>query len=776
MPAQRLENAEIAAVFNEMADLTHIVGGDPHRIRAFRRAARVIENLAGDTASAIRYGTFEKVPGIGPGTVRRTKQILKFGVCDDLRELRRQLPAGLREMLEVKGIGASTARRLWQHLKISSIPELEYAIRAGSVAKLPRMGQRTAEKLMRALEDHKKRIGRVPFIESRRVGMRLVAGLEEHPAVNQVMLAGSVRRGKATNRDLDLLVASDDRLKVVARFVTLPDVEDVMIRGEGRCQVRLRNRQQADLRIIPPENWGAGQHYFTGSQLHNIAVRSRGLRVSGLKISDKGVFIRDTEIQVHPAPHEADVFAAAQLPYIEPELRENTGEIEAGAARKLPRLVTAADLKGDLHMHTVASDGKGTAEDMARAALALGHRYIAITDHTKSLEVAHGLDERRLLAQGHHLRELEGRIGQIRIAAGTEVDILADGRLDLDLDVLRGLDWVIASVHSALDQTGDQMTSRLIAAMETGVVDCIGHPTARRLDQRGGSELDWDRLFQASRRLGVMLEVNGNPYRMDLPDTACRRAREMGVELAINTDAHAPGHLKYQEFGLITARRGWIEPHEVMNARPWQELADRRAARMRNKGWRVPGPAEPLRAVHPGLVVAGLRDIDGSDGSDGSPSDDAGEPASAAPIRVDHWPEDARTLVVVSEPDAEPVPDPDDPRHDVDPLAVDDGPSDADPGDTADAGLTERLAASPIDAALVDRIDDWLRNGEDDALEAALRTLGDNPMSVGFGLLVAARASSPPGGDVPGADSIVDAGLDGLALTADPYDDDDSDV
>jgi DNA polymerase (family X) len=677
-----LENGEIAAVFVEMADLTHIVGGDEHRIRSFRRAARVIENLPQDVQTAIKYGTFEQTAGIGPGTVRRCKQILKTGSCDELRELRRNLPAGLRDLLEVDGIGASTARRLWQHLKIRSVEELEHAIRSGRLQQVPRMGQRTAEKLLKALADHKQRIGRVAYVDSLRLGRRILAGLEGSPEVLRVALAGSLRRGKATVGDLDVLVASDDRARVAARFVTLPEVDEVLIRGEGRAQVRLHNRQQCDLRVLPPEHWGAGLHYFTGSQLHNIAVRARALRVSGLKISDNGIFVRDTEVLVHPGGLEEDVFAAAKLPFIEPELRENTGEIEAAEQGRLPRLVTARDLRGDLHMHTVASDGKGTAEEMARAAIAIGHEYIAVTDHTKALTVANGLDERRLLAQVRHLRELEDRIGSLRIATGAEVDILADGALDLDEDVLRGLDWVVASVHSAFDMTGDAMTDRLVRAMESGLVDVIGHPTGRRLDGRPGAELDWDRLFGAARRLGVAIEVNGNPYRMDLPDTACRRAREMGVLLAIDTDAHAPGHLVRQEFGLVTARRGWVEAKDVLNSRPWQVLADFRRDRFRARSWVV--PELPTVAAEAELLPA-------------------------HPVEVDHWPEDGAAV-----------------------------PSSAPSGSAPAAGdddLPTQLGRRPLPDALRERLDDWLRNGGDEPLEAALTGLGGNAMQAAFSLL-----------------------------------------
>ncbi len=693
----KLENAEIAALFNEMADFTHILGGNPYRIRSFRRTARVIESLPEDVATMIRFGTFEKAAGIGEGSVRRVKQMLRTGTCDDLQALRARLPSGLRELLEIKGIGASTARRLWQHLKVSSVEELEWVIRTGQLARVPRMGQRTAESLMKGIQDYRLRIGRVPWVESRRLGMRIVEGLRDAPEVLKVALAGSVRRGKATIGDLDVLVAADDRARVAARFSTLPEVEEVLIGGGGRSSVRLTNRQQCDLRVLPAENWGAGLHYFTGSKLHNIAVRARGLKVSKLKISDKGIFVRDSEILVHPAPSEEDVFTAARLPFIEPELREHTGEIEAAAQGRLPRLITADDLRGDLHMHTIASDGKGTARDMMDAAVQLGHAYIAITDHTKALEVAHGLDERRLLAQIRHLRELQEREDRLLVRCGTEVDILPDGTLDLDGDVLRRLDWVVASVHSHLDMTGEAMTDRLIKAMETGLVDCIGHPSGRRLGQRSGSDLDLERLLSAARKLGVAFEVNGNPYRMDLSDIGCQRAREMGVVLCLNTDAHAPRHLARQEFGLVTARRGWLEPKDVLNTQPWSVIADRRSDRFRSRGWRVPEglPARPAGPVelYPDTPVA----------------------------TVEHWPEEGNSAT---------------PRQA--------GPYQAPPpAEPAGPPLVDRLQATPLPDALRERLAQWLQHGDDEALEAALAELGDVPMQVAFGLLYQAHPSDP---------------------------------
>jgi len=646
----------------------------------------------------IRFGTFGQVPGIGPGSVRRVKDILRTGTCDDHRELRRRLPPGLRELLDVKGIGASTVRRLWQQLGIANLDQLEWAIRIGALRDMPRMGQRTAEKLLKSIRDHRLRIGRVPWVESRRLGQGLVDGLLERAPVVAASVAGSVRRGKATIRDIDVLVASERGAEVSATFVTLPEVEEVLLRGEGRCSVRLFNRQQADLRILPPENWGAGLHYFTGSKLHNIAVRVRGLKVSGLKISDKGVFLRDTEIPVHPAPHELDVFTAARLPFIDPAIRENTGEIEAAVQGKLPRLVDGADLAGDLHMHTLASDGKGSAQAMAEAALALGHRYIAITDHTKSLTVANGLDERRLVAQGRHLRELEQRLGRLRIARGVEVDILADGSLDLDPGLLRELDWVVASVHSHLDMDGDEMTERLVRAIESGVVDCIGHPLGRRLGDRAAADLDLNRLFSAARRAGVAIEINGNPYRMDLDDIGCRRAREMGVALCLNTDAHAPGHLARQEYGVITARRGWVEPRDVLNTRPFDVLAELRRDRLRTRGVAVTGS---------------LPRFEDAEIETGDPT-----------LAERHWPEHTPVRTTPADSgDAPPV---------EEAPGVEEPPVEP---EADDAVSPEGLRAKPLPDTVRDRLDAWLRHGDDEPLEAALRSLGDNPMQTAFALL-----------------------------------------
>jgi DNA polymerase (family 10) len=498
--------------------------------------------------------------------------------------------------------------------------------------------------------------------------------MSESPAALKVALAGSARRGEATVGDLDVLVASRDRAQVAARFVTLPEISEVLLQGDGRCSVRLHGGLQADLRVLAPEEFGAGLHYFTGSKLHNIAMRLRGTR-RGLKVNDHGVFRRSDEYRFLPGETEEDIFAAVGLPFIPPELRENLGEIEAAEEGRLPDLITESDIQGDLHLHTRDSDGSGTADEMiARAAMLPGHRYIAITDHSKSLRVANGLDEARLLAQMKRLRALEQSTGSVRVLCGIEVDILPNGQLDLDIEVLRQLDWVVASVHQHLDLDAEAMTRRVIRAMESGVVDCIGHPTGRRVGHRDPYAIDLEAVLSAARRIGVAVECNGGPNRMDLPDVACRQAREMGVPVVINTDAHSPAHLGRREFAIAMARRGWLERKHVLNAQPWAAIADRRSERMRRNGVRVLEDLEPAAAL----------------ASDATKVEDEAEHA---------WTEPA-------EP-AEPS------------MPVD---------------LDRALAMRPLPAALRERLMRFLQQG-DPELEAALARLSEHPMQHAFALL-----------------------------------------
>jgi DNA polymerase (family 10) len=565
-----MENHEVAAIFHEMAAILEIKDENPFRIRAFRRVAQAVETLPERAETMLAAGTLGKVPGIGKGTLARIREIVESGDCADHAELRGSIPPGLLELTRVEGLGPKTIALVYRELGVSSVDELEAAARGGHLAQLPRMGEKSQAKLLQAIEAYHRHTGRVRIGDALPQGLALLEALRQHEAVQRIDLAGSSRRRRDTIGDLDLLVASDDPTAVMDCFVSQPAVADVMLRGDTKCSVHLKTGLQVDLRVVVPPSFGAALHYFTGSKMHNIAIRDRAKR-KGLRINEYGVHDEASGEQLGGATEE-EIFAAVDLPYIPPELRENQGEIEAAEAGELPRLITEEDLRGDLHLHTDATDGKATAREMAGAAAELGYEYIAVTDHSKALTVTLGLDEKRLRRQVTALRKLEQELGSIRILTGIEVDILADGTLDLALPALRKLDWVIASVHSHFNLPTEEQTARLVAAMETGVVDCLGHPSGRILGHRDGYGADLDRVIRRAGELGVALELNSFPDRLDLDAPHCRQARELEIPLVINTDAHATSHLALRRYGIYTARRGWLEASDVLNTRPYEEL------------------------------------------------------------------------------------------------------------------------------------------------------------------------------------------------------------
>lgn len=690
----RIENADVAAVFSEMADLLQIKGTDRHRTFAFRRSSRILESLPEPVEMMLRHHTFEKIPGVGPGTVHRVKQILRTGTCEDLVRLRSDLPPGLREMMKIKGVGATTVRRVYQRLGVASVGELEQAARSGTLLTVPRMGHGTVSKILNGIEAYKVRRGRSSLHVAERAGRRIADQMRELPSSIKVALAGSVRRRKATIGDLDVLVATDAPTEVAARFVTLPQVREVLVHGEGRSSIRIDSGQQVDLRALPPASFGAGLHYFTGSKGHNIAMRRRGNRM-GVKISDKGIFTRLEERRIASGETEEEIFAAVGLPWVAPELRENVGEIEAAANGSLPRLVEASDLRGDLHMHTTHSDGSGTIMEMVERAAQLGYAYIAITEHSQSLSIARGLSEDQLALQLAQIRDLAPQAEEqgVRLIAGVEVDILPDGTLDLDLSLLAQLDFVIASVHQWTNMGEAEMTSRVVRALETGVVDCLGHPTGRRPGRRDPYPLDFDGVLAAAKKMDVALECNGGPNRMDLPDTLCRRAKEAGVAVALNTDAHSARHLGRMEYALAMARRGWLEPKNVLNCAPWETIRARRVDRLRRAGIAVPS----------GLSTP-EGDLDARESGFGDPEEThawfevEGE-VFEAPARLGDE-------AVLDEDEA--------------------------------AALVERFG-TPLDDGLRERLEAFMRGAGDPTLEAALAEGGAQPLQRAFDLL-----QSPP--------------------------------
>lgn len=739
-----LDNAEIAALFAEMADLMQIKGGDRHKIMAFRRVARIVEALPRPVTELLHRGELGRVRGVGEGTIHRIKQMLRTRSCDDLDALRRELPPGLRELIQIKGIGPTTIRNIYNRLGIRDLDELEYAAKSGAIEAIPRMGGGVANKILAGIAAYRARRGKVPLIEAQRVGRRIVAALGELRQVQRIELAGSVRRGKAAIGDLDILVASVDTTPIAARFQTLPDVQAILLAGDSRCSVRLRNGLQADLRLLPPQCFGAGLHYFTGSKLHNIEIRKRGTRM-GLKVGDKGIFRRTgdpateslQENLVDPCPEEIDVFRRVGLPWIAPELRENFGEIEAAERGRLPQLITREDLLGDLHMHTSESDGSASIPQMAARARALGHRYIAITDHSKAMAIARGLDEARVADQLARIRSFGGELEGVRVLAGIEVDILAEGSLDLDPALLARLDFVIASVHRWTDMREAAMTDRVIRAIRSGVVDCIGHPTGRRPGKRDPFALDLESVLMAAREFEVALECNGGPNRMDLGDVECRKCKERGVAVAINTDAHAPEHLGRHEYGLAMARRGWLERGDVLNAMPWAQIAERRRKRLRDHGeaqWGVvpvqiqvprgPPPAPELRA---------------GEGSEAHAWGELDEVAMAVELASEAEPEGSREDAELdgaaplelagSAPEGE--------GEEREGEGTASGAAAPDP--EAIERLASRLGLGPegVDEALAERLSAWVTAGtEDPELAAALTRVSDNPLQAGFDLLL----------------------------------------
>lgn len=592
-----ISNADVAAVFHELAELLRIQGGDRHRAKAFHNVGNILENLAEPIARAVRYGSLARTPGIGDGTIHRVKQILRTGSCDDLDRLRQRIPPGVRELLALRGLGPRTVRMLHQELGIRSVAQLELAARTGQLTRHARMGVDSVHRLLREIELSSARGGKIPLVDAHAALRPLLARLRAVEGCEQVSPGGSVRRGRAMIGDLDLLASTTAPEAVIEAFLSGADVSAILTRRSDGGSIRLRDQRQVDLWVFPPESWGAGLHAFTGNKEHNINLRTRAGRF-GLHISEHGISDRKTGQRLKTGRTEAEIYAAVGLPFIPVPLRQNLGEIEAAEQGRLPVPIEANDLRGDLHMHTTWSDGTGSIGDMARAGARLGLDYLAITDHSRSLQVANGLTPERLRDQRRHLARAQDTVGAVRLLAGIEVDILDDGRLDLDASSLRPLDWVVGSVHGQLDQDAETLTSRLIQAMETGLVDCIGHPFGRKLGTREPCALDFDRLLDAARRLGVALEVNGNPRRMDLDDLHCRQAREAGVTLVINTDAHSPAHLARRDYALAMAQRGWIERKHVLNTQPVDAILAFRRDRLRRHGFVL--DATPTPTPSPG--------------------------------------------------------------------------------------------------------------------------------------------------------------------------------
>ncbi len=562
-------NQQIAQKFYKTADLLEILGENPFRVRAYRNAARTIESLGRDLAEMVAQGEdLTKLPGIGKDLAQKIKEIIETGSFDKLRELEKKLPPGLIELLKVEGLGPKRIKILYENLGITTLEELRDAAAQEKISALPGFGKKLEQTILKGVVLAKKEGRRFKWAYAESFAIELVRFLKKAKGLNKIEVAGSFRRKKETVGDLDILVTAPRPEKIIDRFVTFPDIKTIISKGQTRSTVILSSDIQVDLRAVEEESYGSALHYFTGSKAHNIAIRALALK-AGLKINEYGVFKGDDRIA---GRDENDIFNAVGLPYIEPELRENRGEIEAAMEGRLPSLITIDDIKGDLHCHTTWSDGQYSIEEMALAAKDLGYSYIAITDHSRRLAMIKGLDEKRLAEQKKEIDKVRAKINDIHILHGIEVDILEDGSLDLSNDALGMLDIVIAAIHSKFKLSKEKQTIRLLRAMDNPNVNIIAHPTGRLIGEREGYDLDIERIMEHAKARGCVLELNAQPSRLDLNDVHLKLAKEMGVKISIATDSHNRDNLLFMRFGINQARRGWIERHDVINCLPFRDL------------------------------------------------------------------------------------------------------------------------------------------------------------------------------------------------------------
>lgn len=569
-----MENLDVTSALDRLADLLEIQGANPFRIRAYRNAIRTVQGLTRSLAAMVDDGEdLTELLGIGKEMASHIRELLDTGRLGILEEVAQEVPPSLAELMRLEGIGPKRARRLWGELGVTSVEELETALGEGRVEELEGFGPKSVERMDRAIRDRRKHLGRFLLSEADELVRPLVRYLLESPGVERLEVAGSYRRRKETVGDVDILVlCEDDPEGVMSRFAGYPGAERVEVAGGTRGRILLTSGLPVDVRIVPEESFGAALHYFTGSKEHNVAVRTLGVK-KGLRINEYGVFREEEgEGERIGGALEEDVFAAVGIPWISPLLREDRGELEAAGEDLLPRLVSLGDIRGDLQMHSSWSDGKNSIREMAEACRELGYEYLALTDHSQAVTVARGLRPEQVRAQWEELEQVRREVWGIHLFRSLEIDILKDGSLDMPDDILGELDLVLVSVHSFMDMDRASMTRRVIRAMEHPEVDILAHPTGRILNRRSPFELDVEEVLKAAASLDVAVELNAHPKRLDLHDLHLRRAKELGVKVAINTDAHSIRELELMRYGVDQACRGWIEPGDVLNAMPLAEL------------------------------------------------------------------------------------------------------------------------------------------------------------------------------------------------------------
>jgi DNA polymerase (family X) len=572
-----VDNKSIAAVFNETADLMEINGDDSFRIRSYRRAAETLEgyprqvsDLADDTKQLL------EIPGIGKGMAANIQELAQTGKLQVHQELLAKYSPSMLELFKIQGLGPKTIALIWSAFQVSDLAGLEKLAKEGKLRTLPRMSEKSEQKILKAIEDYRRISGRFLIDEADRTAEHLKAHLAKFKGIDAITPAGSLRRGRETVGDLDVLItgpACDDdsrRAALIDEISRFPGVDQILAKGDNKIGFKLRSGLQVDVRTLSPISYGAGLQYFTGSKSHGVALRQRALKM-GLTLNEYALSRVDNEKWV-ASKTEEDIYHALKLDWIPPELRENTGEIEAAEKHQLPDLITLDDLRGEVHMHTVETDGKNTIEEMAEAAKKRGYKYIAITDHSKNLAMANGLDDKRALQHIARIQDANKRAKGITIMTGIEVDILADGSLDLSDSVLEQMDVVVASVHSAFNQEKAQMTDRLLSAISNKNVAILGHPTGRLQLRREAYDFDFEAVLNLARENQVAMELNAYPERLDLNDVHLRMARDHGVKIVINTDAHHTSHFEKIKYGILQARRAWLTAADVLNTLPEKEF------------------------------------------------------------------------------------------------------------------------------------------------------------------------------------------------------------
>jgi len=565
-----MRNVEIANLFNEIADFLEIKDENPFRIRAYRRVAQALEGLSEDIAAIAERNALQDVPGIGKDLAAKIQEYLTGGKIEYLEDLRKEIPVGVVELMGIHGVGPKTAKLLYEQVGVESVEKLEELVKAHRLAGLPGIKAKTEENILKGITVWRSGRERMPLGTALVLAESVLGELRKLREVNQISPAGSLRRMKETVKDIDILVTSKNPARIMDVFVGLPNVAEVLAHGETKSSVRLRENIQVDLRVVEPECFGAALQYFTGSKQHNIRVRELAQR-KGLKVSEYGVFNEKTNRRV-AGKTEEEVYGAIALPFIPPELREDSGEIEAALEGQLPVLVSLEDIRGDLQMHTIWSDGAHSLADLAAGVRARGYQYMGVTDHSKSATVAGGMNAEEVLQMMAEVRALNTTLKGFRVLAGCEVDIKGDGSLDFPDEILRQLDLVLVSVHSRFKMRREEMTARIVRAVQHPLVHILGHPTGRLIGERAPYEVDMEAVLKAAQAAGTAVEINASPSRLDLSDLHARRAKELGIPIVISTDAHTISQLDHMRYGVSVARRAWLRPEDVLNTLPARQF------------------------------------------------------------------------------------------------------------------------------------------------------------------------------------------------------------